>query len=291
MKNYLQYLSLFFFIFFVSCSADDDSIDTSPSDLVAETFTDLSYGSHMQQKIDVHLPAGRSEARTPAVVMIHGGGWTGGDKSEMNGFIWAFRQQFPDLAVINVNYVLATDTHYAYPNQFNDMTAIMDYIDDHRDEWDIAPRYMMLGVSAGGHIASLFSYSQDMPQIKAVCNIVGPVDFNDPYYTEHPLFSSLVAFLIDPQSIPAGTDGATYLSPVTHAGNGRTPTISFFGDADELVPLSQKDRLEAALSQHSVLHHSYSFAGDHGGIGTPENFAMFMQNLETFMTDIEFMPE
>ena len=291
MKDMLMYLSFLFLIIFTGCSSDDDGLDYSPSDLAAASYTDLAYGSHAQQKIDVHLPAGRTETRTPAVVMIHGGGWAGGDKADMNGLVTEFRRQFPDLAIVNVNYILATDTHHAYPNQFYDMSAIMEYIDDHRAEWDIAPRYIMLGVSAGGHIASLFSYSQNMSEIKGVCNIVGPVDFNDPYYTEHPLFNSLVQYLTDPASIPSGTDAATYLSPVTHIGNGRTPTVSFFGDADELVPLSQKDRLDAAMEQHNVLHHSYSYVGDHGGIASPENFPVFMDRFENFMDVINFLPE
>ena len=120
-----------------------------------------------------------------------------------------------------------------------------------------------------------------------MCNIVGPVDFTDPYYADHEMIADLVNYLIDPASIPEGVDALEYLSPVIHAGLGKTPTISFFGTTDELVPLSQKEQLEAALDEHNVLHHSYSYAGDHGGLAIPENYEMFLEKMQLFFDALE----
>ena len=48
------------------------------ADLVRETL-DVAYGDDAQQKLDVYLPT-TSSGRRPAVVWVHGGGWTEGDK-------------------------------------------------------------------------------------------------------------------------------------------------------------------------------------------------------------------
>ncbi|MDO5654611.1 MAG: alpha/beta hydrolase [Flavobacteriaceae bacterium] len=290
MKYFQSSIVLFLLLFFFSCNSDDHIDISQASDLQAYVIRNESYGAHNQQNMDVYLPAGRSMHRTPVMLVIHGGGWTGGDKADMTPLVNVLSQRFPDMAILNVNYVLGTENHYAFPNQFYDMNLIMNHIRDHSQEWQISSNYFLLGVSAGAHIASLYSYSQNLPQITGICNIVGPVDFTDPYYAQNPLYQGLLNFLIDPNSIPNDVSPSVYISPVTHAHIGRTPTISFFGDADPLVPISQKERLEAALAQHNILHHSYSYHGDHSGIANAQNFPVFLDRLEDFINHLDILP-
>ena len=37
--------------------------------------------------MDIYLPANRSVTATKVIIMIHGGGWTGGDKADFNVMI------------------------------------------------------------------------------------------------------------------------------------------------------------------------------------------------------------
>ena len=67
-------------------------------------LTDVAYASiSTQQKMDVYLPADRSTATTYAVVMIHGGSWSGGDKSDFNTNIPELRQLLGNYAVFNLH--------------------------------------------------------------------------------------------------------------------------------------------------------------------------------------------
>jgi len=49
---------------------NETSYDTKKS----FTITDLSYGTHSQQKIDLYLPVNRNSDSTKVFILIHGGG-------------------------------------------------------------------------------------------------------------------------------------------------------------------------------------------------------------------------
>jgi len=93
-------------VFFISCSEDNDTAITYPTDedIVLEN---QSYGPHERNKIDILLPAGRSTSKTKILVLIHGGGWIGGDKSDFSEILNKdnlenLKKEFPDIAVFHL---------------------------------------------------------------------------------------------------------------------------------------------------------------------------------------------
>jgi acetyl esterase/lipase len=73
-------ISLLFFVFlFSSCKKEDQKAEDVPVAML-----DVSYGANAQQKMDVYLPAGRSITATKVIIMIHGGAWNSGDKTDFN---------------------------------------------------------------------------------------------------------------------------------------------------------------------------------------------------------------
>ena len=122
MKKFLFLLVVSIFVGTSLISCDSDNDDTSEIQnllpLEAETFLEVSYGTHSEQVYDLYLPANRSNTKTKVIILVHGGGWSGGDKEDMDGFVTLVQENHPDHAVVNVNYVLATATTKAFPNQF-----------------------------------------------------------------------------------------------------------------------------------------------------------------------------
>ncbi len=245
-----------------SCTHDD----VPGSDIPASTQLNVAYGSNPLQKLDIYLPTNRSTSSTKLLVMIHGGAWSSGDKSEFNPFVDTFKRRFPDYAVANINYRLASNGSNLFPTQENDVKAAIEFIYDKRNEYGISDKLVLLGTSAGGHLAMLHSYKYTSPvKVKAVVDFFGPSDMTAMYNNP--------ALLAPPQLI-AGVVGGT---PATHAAlyqssspinfiNAQTaPTIILQGGLDPLVQPSQSTAVRDKLSDNGVAN-QYVFypTGGHG---------------------------
>ncbi len=256
----------YFFLFLVtnSCSENDEG-GSQDMPLEAETLLNVSYGSDTQQVYDLYLPSGRNAVDTKIIMLIHGGGWTSGDKNDMNSTVTYLQSMYPEYAVANVNYILADADHYAFPNQFLDIQSIIHKITSESQELHIKPEFGMIGVSAGAHLAMMYDYKFDTSnQVKFVANIVGPSDFNDPFYEENFDIPTIIQTLTDPNAYPAGTDFLTELSPVSHVSTASSPTCMFYGNEDPLVPESNGTSLESKLNQFGVENTLRIYQGGHG---------------------------
>ncbi len=176
----------FITILFFSCSKNNSTGGGATPDntpIAAQTMLNVAYGSDPLQKMDVYLPAGRTTATTKLIIMIHGGSWTAGDKGDMTAYVDSLQRRLPGYAVININYRLATFTGNTFPTQETDVKAATDFIYSKRTEYAISDKFVMLGVSAGAHLALLQSYKNASPKIKAVVDFFGPNDMTDMYNT------------------------------------------------------------------------------------------------------------
>lgn len=264
MKKCLLLFMCFAILFaYVSCTKDSDNPANEP--LEAETFLNVSYGADPQEKYDIYLPAARSSEKTKVILLIHGGGWTGGDKADMDFIIPYIKLRHPNHAIVNINYVLADADTPAFPNQFLDVDAVINKLIADSDELHILPEFALIGTSAGAHISLMYDYVYDTDdQVKMVGDIVGPTDFTDPFYSENPGFPALLAALVDESAYPPGTDYAAVLSPALRVSGASSPTLLFYGNADPLVPLSNATTLNTALN-NALIDHSFTvYEGGHG---------------------------
>jgi len=83
----------------------------------AYDLSNIAYGDDAKQKMDVYLPANRDSISTKVFVLIHGGGWSAGDKADYTSTMASFKTYYPDHAIININYRLGTVASPGYPKQ------------------------------------------------------------------------------------------------------------------------------------------------------------------------------
>lgn len=269
-------------LFIFSCSSDSDQ--GNPAPLEAETYLNVAYGEHPQQTYDLYLPAGRATLKTKVIVLIHGGGWTSGDKTDMENFVQLLKENHPNHAIVNMNYVLATTTISAFPSQFFDIEKVINKIANEKNTLQILDEFGLIGSSAGAHLALQYDYVYDtMNRIKMVGDIVGPTDFTDPFYADDPNFQVALNLLVDEDAYPKGTNYAEVISPALQVNENSSPSILFYGETDPIVPLSNGQRLQLALSNAQISHSFTVYEGGHGDDWSLANTLDLQMQLSEFI--------
>ena len=241
-----------------------------PTEIAASTQQNIAYGTDPLQKMDVYLPGGRSAA-TKVMIMIHGGGWSTGDKSELTVYVDTMKKRLPDYAIININYRLSVNTTTTFPTQENDVKAALDFIYSKRNEFQISDKYVLLGVSAGSHLALLQAYKYANPvKIKAVVDFFGPTDmaamYNDPASAFAP--PSSIAQLFNGATPTSNPMVYSQSSPITFASAQAVPTIILHGGADPLVKVTQATTLKDKLISFNIAQQYVFYATQgHGWAG------------------------
>jgi acetyl esterase/lipase len=248
---------------------------TAPIGIAASTTLNVAYGADVAQKMDVYLPANRSTSTTKVLIVIHGGGWVSGDKTDMDVFVNALKTRLPDYAIFNINYRLAALPNInPFPTQENDTKAAIDFINTNRVTYNISEKYALLGASAGGHLALLQAYKNATPKIKAVIDLYGPTDLVDMY--NNPASSAVpagaIGFIVSgspfgtPTTSPAIFSSSSPLNFITATS---PPTIIFHGNLDTLVRPSQSVALVTKLTQFAVVKQYYNYATEGHAYLTP----------------------
>lgn len=220
----------------------------------AQKIYNLNYGNERKQRMDIYLPYSYSE-ETPVTILIHGGGWQYGNKRHMvhiQNFLYK-----NNLPTININYrFISPDKKITYKQQLEDISFAIEKFNE------LAPKarlktnqYILLGESAGAHLALLYGY-QNPHQVQKIISLSAPVDF----YSEHYLnsfysryssvvFQKVVGVPFDRKNL---SDEFRKASPIANISN--VPTLIFQGDNDILVNKSQGLALDSVLNERNIEH-------------------------------------
>ena len=243
-------------VFAVSCKKET----SADQKLKSESQTNVAYGSDASQKMDIYLPAGRSTDSTKLIILVHGGAWVSGDKSDFASFIPVIQQRFPDYAIANINYRLATATANHFPTQENDMKSAIDFLMQRSTDYHISQKMILLGASAGAHMVMLQAYKYSSSEVLAVVDFFGPTDLGDLYnfYSSNPSTQTIFQLLMN--GTPTGNASLyTQSSPINFVTAQSCPTIIFHGDADVVVPISQSLALKNKLSSFGIANQMTSY--------------------------------
>lgn len=245
------------------------SIGTKKDDAVV--YTDISYGIHSRNKLDLYLPTDCGDDMG-LVLYIHGGAWIGGDKE---GYYSVLEQTAEKYGVA------CAAINYRYISDKVNLLDIMDDIDAAMECIKIKGRLngidinrsILTGGSAGGHLSLLYAYSRvegsAIPPV-AVMSDCGPTDLSDDYYYYNEDLGKGNGIGGDEaisQLLSWGTGvemtretRADYLSeiaevsPLTYVNENTVPTIINHGMVDDTVPFRNAVALEAKLTELGVEH-------------------------------------
>ena len=262
MRNFIL-STVFLVILISSCKKEDD---TPQDDSV--TMMNVSYGTNAQQKMDVYMPANRNSSSTKVMIMIHGGAWNSGDKSDFNAYVDSLKKREPSYAIFNVNYRLANRPDL-FPAQEEDIKAAVEFIYDKRTEYRISDKFVVIGASAGAHLALLQGYKHTVPvKVKAIIDFFGPTDLTEMYTNPtSPLVPILLSNIIggSPTALPMMYQQS---SPLNYVTNQSPPTLLLHGGIDIVVSPSQSVLLNNKLTVAGVTHQYLFYPTEgHGWVG------------------------
>jgi acetyl esterase len=210
------------------------------------------------QLLDVYEPSGGGPF--PAVVLVHGGGWQWGDRTNMADVAAYLAQN--EFVAFTIDYRLAnTRRKYdPYPAAVEDVKAAIRWVRDHASQYHVDPaRLGLLGSSAGAHLASLVGMEGKGPldrgdRVAAVVSWSGPQDMAE-LYRDGPqqAKSAVVAFT----NCHGGADACAAIlkeiSPLTYV-DPSDPPLFFSNGSNELVPILQATEMDGALATGGVQH-------------------------------------
>ena len=219
----------------------------------ADSILNVAYGPDARQKMDIYLPANRDTLHTKLMILIHGGAWIRGDKADFTPYMLLLQIRFPGYAFATLNYRLFRNGENKFPAQENDVKTAMEFLMKKRPEYVFSDQVVLLGLSAGAHLALLQGYKySNIVAPKAIVSFFGPTDFEEMYNNPSgEMMPSLLASLIGftPDQNPAIYKES---SPVNFVTAKSPPTIVLQGKLDPLVSPRQADLLINKLQHAGV---------------------------------------
>lgn len=250
----------------------------------AANFLNTAYGNNAAQRMDIYLPAKRSISQTGCLILLHGGGWNSGSRHNLSAYVDSFKARLPGYAIFNIDYRLVSSS-VNFTAQENDIKTAVNFIASHADAYNInTKKFVLIGVSAGAHLALLQAYKNTSPKVAAVIDFFGPTDLAEMYH--HP-WHAMIPHLME--SFIGGTPetNTAYhdLSPVNYINKQTPPTLIFHGKQDYLVNVAQSQTLQRKLQQAGVVNKLviYNSAG-HGWYGSALSDSF--DKIELFLKDI-----
>ncbi|KAJ56829.1 hypothetical protein ACMU_07775 [Actibacterium mucosum KCTC 23349] len=138
---------------------------SGPAFAAGPTHADVAYASGSKQKYDLYMPANPTR-NTPVLVVVHGGGWVAGDKSNKNAIAFkAPHYTAKGYVVASVNYRLLPGTKP--DEQARDVARAIKHIQASSSRWGGDPTNMaVMGHSSGAHLLALVAGNPEAYELR-----------------------------------------------------------------------------------------------------------------------------
>ncbi|GAH79566.1 unnamed protein product, partial [marine sediment metagenome] len=196
------------------------------------------------------------------MVLVHGGGWGGGDKVFTLGWAWDLAKD--GYTSIAVNYRRSGEA--PFPAAISDVKCAVRWLYAHAEELNVdTSRMTAMGHSAGGHLVALLGTAnksarlegdgphQDQPSnVKAVVAIAAVATFDDWLQDPQKNIHGAIERFLGVAALADRPDLVQQASPLTYVSKDDPPFLLIHGTDDKLIPVDQARRMGAALEEVGV---------------------------------------
>jgi len=230
--------------------------------------------------VDLHLDIAYPENATkalPCIVVIHGGGWRGGNFKGHVPQILEFAKR--GFVSATIQYRLVPSARW--PAQIEDVKCGVRYLRANAEKYHLDPqRVGAVGFSAGAHLSMLLGTmdKQDglegsggnpdqSSKVQAVVAFFGPTDLAAKDFPAN--VNGMLHDFLDgtPEEKPANFKAA---SPITYVDKTDAPTLIYHGTKDALLPYNQAFLMTDKLTAAGVPGRVEMLLGANHGFGGPD---------------------
>lgn len=239
---------------------------TVPSEIRYEPGLTYARASGQELKLDLYFPPGhKGQDHRPILVLIHGGGWKSGQREDYRPY--AVKVAKAGYVVASLSYRLSGVAKF--PAQIRDVNAALQFLSDRSGEYGIDPeRFVVMGGSAGGHLAMLAGYARDEADyrpdadadlkliepernagerkpydIAAVFNFYGPSDLTTHFARSQAVVPQLIGGSFEDKQAEYRS-----ASPLFRVSSDDPASLVVHGTLDDIVPVEQSDKLAEGLN-------------------------------------------
>ena len=213
----------------------------------------IAYGTEAGSPLTMDLYSAAGPAPHPAVLILHGGGFTGGTSRNGSEAYCADFLAPAGYAVFAINYRLAPAATFA--DMVADVARAVRFVRHNATRYGVDPdKIALLGGSAGGYLSNMAGLlapggnpsssdpvDRESDRVAAVVTLYG---ISDLATMPDPSFVAKNRLLETATPSPAELAEA---SPITHVRADAPPFLFVHGDRDESVPIAQSMLLQRAL--------------------------------------------
>jgi acetyl esterase/lipase len=246
-----------------------------PAGVLYEKDIEIGQGGETTLHMDIARPE-KADKPLPCIVVIHGGGWRGGNYKVHVPQIFDFAKR--GFVSATIQYRLVPNGRW--PAQIEDVKCGVRYLRANADKYGIdKERFGAIGFSAGAHLSMLLGtmdkqdglegsggHLGESSKVQAVVSYFGPTDLAQKDFPAN-VNVMLYEFLGGlPEEKP---DFFKAASPVTYIDKADAPILHFQGTKDRLVPYAQGYLLADAMTKAGLPGRVELLLGADHGWGNP----------------------
>jgi acetyl esterase/lipase len=246
--------------------SDTGTLDPASGPTKVRIEKDVAYlGPERAEQADFYLPPRFEPGKTyPGIVIIHGGGWVGGDKGDIREFNIGTTLAAHGYVCMSVNYLLVDKQTPSFPQNIQDCKRAVRWLRKHAARFQLDAAHIgAIGGSAGGHLTALLAVTGpetgiDPPEdAEYSCRIQAAV----PMYphcassweggvgVKHGLMTRQGMLAKSLAEAPELWDSA---SPIKQLSPDDPPLLLLHGTLDTTTPLDQSTRLHEAATKLGI---------------------------------------